>query len=76
MLAEGALAALDAGDVSTHDRLVAEAGARLADCDAVALGQFSLAHVAPMVAAVTGRPVFTTPGSAVRRLRHLLEAIG
>ena len=74
MLAEGALAALDAGDVAAHDRLVAEAGARLADCDAVALGQFSLAHVAPAVATTTGKPVFTTPGSAVRRLRQLLEA--
>jgi hypothetical protein len=72
MLAEGALLALDAGDVAGHDRLVAEAGARLADCDAVALGQFSLAHVAPAVAAATGKPVFTTPGSAVRRLRQVL----
>ncbi len=74
MLAEGALAALDAGDAAAHDRLVAEAGARLRDCDAVALGQFSLAHVAPAVAAATGRPAFTTPDSAVRRLRALLEA--
>jgi hypothetical protein len=72
MLAEGALLALDAGDVAGHDRLVAEAGARLAGCDAVALGQFSLAHVAPMVAAATGKPIFTTPGSAVRRLRQVL----
>lgn len=74
MLAEGALAALDAGDVAGHDRLVAEAGARLADCDAIALGQFSLAHVAPAVAAATGKPAFSTPDSAVRRLRALLEA--
>ncbi|MCW8085149.1 aspartate/glutamate racemase family protein [Sabulicella glaciei] len=74
MLAEGALAALDAGDVAAHDRLVAEAGARLADCDAIALGQFSLAHVAPRVAEATGKPVFTTPDSAVRKLRGLLAA--
>lgn len=73
VLAEGALAALDAGDVAGHDRLVAEAGARLADCDAVALGQFSLAHVAPRVAEATGRPAFTTPDSAVRKLKRLLE---
>ncbi len=74
MLAEGALAALDAGDVAAHDRLVAEAGARLSGCDAVALGQFSLAHVAPAVAAATGKPTFTTPDSALRRLRALLKA--
>ncbi|MFL1461228.1 aspartate/glutamate racemase family protein [Roseococcus sp. DSY-14] len=72
MLAEGALAALDAGDAAAHDRLVAEAGARLAGCDAIALGQFSLAHVAPAVQAATGRPVFSTPGSAVRMLKARL----
>jgi maleate cis-trans isomerase len=71
-LAEGALAALDAGDVAEHDRLAVEASRRLADCDAIALGQFSLAHVAPMVEQATGRPVFSTPGSAVRKLKTLL----
>jgi Asp/Glu/hydantoin racemase len=71
-LAEGALAALDAGDVGTHDRLAAEAARELADCDAIALGQFSLARAAPLVAAATGRPVLTTPESAVRKLRGLL----
>lgn len=72
-LAEGALAALDAGDVAAHDQLAAEAATRLKDCDAILLGQFSLARAAPRVAAATGRPVVTTPGSAVRRLRSLLE---
>mgnify|MGYP005864072269 CR=1 FL=1 len=71
-LAEGALAALDAGDLARHDRLAAEAAFRLRDCDAILLGQFSLARAAPMVAAATSRPVVTTPGSAVRRLRSLL----
>lgn len=71
-LAEGALAALDAGDVAGHDRLAVEASRRLADCDAIALGQFSLAHVAPMVEQATGKPVFSTPGSAVRKLRRML----
>ena len=37
-VAEGALAALDAGDVATHDRLATEAAKDLADCDAIALG--------------------------------------
>lgn len=73
-LAHGALAALDAGDVASHDRLVVQAARSLADCDAIALGQFSLAHVAPMVAEATGKPVFSTPESAVRKLRRLLEA--
>ncbi len=71
-LAEGALAALDAGDVATHDRLATEASLALKGCDAIALGQFSLAHVAPMVAGATGLPVFSTPDSAVRKLKRLL----
>jgi Asp/Glu/hydantoin racemase len=72
MLAPGALAALDAGDVAAHDRLAAEASRDLRGCDVVLLGQFSLARAAPMVAEATGRPVVTTPGSAVRKLKGLL----
>ena len=73
-LAEGALAALDAGDAAAHDRLSAEAAVALKGCDAVLLGQFSLARAAPLVEAATGLPAVTTPGSAVRKLRRLLEA--
>ena len=72
VLARGALAALDAGDREGHDRIVAEASRELADCDVIALAQFSLAGAAPLVAAATGRPVLTTPDSAVRKLRRLL----
>ena len=71
-VAEGALAALDAGDVATHDRLATQASLKLKDCDVIALGQFSLAHVAPMVAEATGKRVFSTPESAVRKLQKLL----
>lgn len=76
-LAEGALAALDRGDAQGHDAAVAEAAKQLCDCDTVALAQFSLSRTADIVAKVTGRPVLTTPGSAVRKLRRLLvEARG
>jgi len=71
-LAEGALAALDRGDMAEHDRLAALAAGDLADCDAIALAQFSLARAAPMVAEATGKPVLTTPDSAVRKLKRLL----
>ncbi len=71
-LAEGALAALDAGDPATHDRLAAEAARDLADCDAIALGQFSLARAKPLVEQVTGKPALTTPDSAVAKLKRLL----
>ena len=73
-LAEGALSALDRGDSDAHDRLAAEAARDLAGCDAVALAQFSLARAAPAAAAATGRPVLTTPDSAVRKLRRMLAA--
>lgn len=71
-LAEGAMAALDRGDTAEHDRLALLAAEDLKGCDAIALAQFSLARVAPAVAARTGKPVLTTPGSAVRKLRRLL----
>ncbi|MBI0434412.1 aspartate/glutamate racemase family protein [Roseomonas sp. KE0001] len=73
-LAEGALAALDRGDAAEHDRLAGEAARDLAGCDVIALAQFSLASAAPRVAEITGRPVLTTPESAVRKLRRLLGA--
>ncbi|WP_270938283.1 aspartate/glutamate racemase family protein [Falsiroseomonas oryzae] len=73
-LAEGALVALDAGDVERHDRLAAEAARSLRDCDVVLLGQFSLARAAAAVEAAAGRPVVTTPDSAVRKLKAMLGA--
>lgn len=73
-LAEGALAALDRGDRAMHDRLIAEASRDLRDCDVIALAQFSIAATAPLVAEATGRPVVTTPDSAVDKLMRLLKA--
>ncbi len=71
-LADGALAALDRGDAAEHDRLAVAAAMELADCDVIALAQFSLARAADAIAKATGRPVLTTPESAVRKLRRLL----
>jgi hypothetical protein len=73
-LAEGALAALDRGDRAGHDRLVTEASRELAGCDVVALAQYSMAPAAALVAEATGRPVLTTPDSAVRKIKALLLA--
>ncbi|HEV2153481.1 aspartate/glutamate racemase family protein [Bradyrhizobium sp.] len=72
-LAEGALAALDRGDRITHDRLIVDASRDLRNCDVIALAQFSIASTAPMVAEATGRPVVTTPDSAVDKLMKLLN---
>jgi aspartate/glutamate racemase len=75
-LAEGALQALNAGDVAMHDRLVAQAAQALADdgCEAIALAQFSMARAADAVAKRTGLPVFTTVTSAVAKLKRRLGA--
>jgi hypothetical protein len=71
-LAEGALAALDRGDRAEHDRLVVEASKDLRDCDLIALAQYSMAPAAALVAEASGRPVVTTPDSAVLKLKQAL----
>jgi hypothetical protein len=75
-LAEGAMAALDRGDRAEHDRLVTDASKDLRDCDVIALAQYSMAPAAEMVAQATGRPVLTTPDSAVMKLKAMLGAGG
>ena len=71
-LAEGALAALDRGDRAEHDRLVVEASKDLRDCDVIALAQYSMAPAAEQVLQATGKPVLTTPDSAVMKLKAML----
>ena len=71
-LAEGAMAALDRGNRAEHDRLVVAAAKDLRGCDVIALAQYSMAPAAAQVAEETGRPVLTTPDSAVNKLKQLL----
>jgi aspartate/glutamate racemase len=75
-LAEGAMAALDAGDIATHDALILKSAAKLAaqGCGVIALAQFSMAHMRDAVAKQTGLPVLTTVDSAVRALKTRLKA--
>jgi len=73
-LAEGALTALDCGDRAEHDRLVTEAANDLRDCDVIALAQYSMAPAAEQVAQATGKPVLTTPDSAVMKMKAMLGA--
>ena len=70
---DGAMAALKTGDTATHDRLIAEAAPRFAGCDAVLLAHFSTARAAPAVMAALDRPVLTSPGSAVAKLKAMIE---
>ena len=72
-LADGGLAALQAGDAARHDALVTAAAGRLVDeegCTTIALAQFSMARAAGMVATAVGRPVLIPVASAVRAIRE------
>ncbi|MEK9722378.1 MAG: hypothetical protein VW405_02685 [Rhodospirillaceae bacterium] len=66
---DAARTALGAGDVATHNRLVAEAVPQLGVCDAILLAHFSTAQVLDAVRAVTKVPVLAAPDSAVRALQ-------
>ena len=69
-----AMAALSQGDSGTHNRLVAEAVDQLADTDALMLAQFSTAQARDAVSSRYDKPILTSPASAVRKLRGLLNA--
>lgn len=72
VVAEGAIAALRAGDVETHNRLVAESAAGLTGFDAIVLAHFSTSRAAAAVSATTATPVFTSPDAAVEKMRRLI----
>lgn len=69
-----AMTALMAGDAEQHDRLIAEAAARLAHCDIVMLAQFSMARAHSAVQQVIGDKVLTSPDSAVAKLKAVLNS--
>jgi DNA topoisomerase-1 len=69
-----ALTALHAGRAAEHDRLIAKAADELGVCDALILGQFSMASAAALIPARPGRKVLTSPVSAVMQLKRMLAA--
>ncbi|HEY1940830.1 MAG TPA: aspartate/glutamate racemase family protein [Roseiarcus sp.] len=73
-VAEGALEALKAGDGARHDRLVADAVARLPAVDVIVLGQFSLARARDLASRTSPVPIITTPHSAVEALKTMVQA--
>ena len=68
-----AMTALTTGDAAQHDRLIAEASARLTHCDVVMLAQFSMARARSAVQQVIGDKVLTSPDSAVAKLKAVLN---
>lgn len=67
-----ALKALHAGQTEEHDRLIAEAAEEIGECDALILGQFSMASAAAVIPERSGRRVLTSPTSAVMQLKRVL----
>ena len=67
-------AALQQGRGAEHDRLIAAAAAEIGKCDALVLGQFSMARAATGIPVAPGRKVLTSPQSAVNRLKQIFDA--
>lgn len=71
-----AMAAVRAGDVAMHDRLVAAAVPRLSHCDAVMLAHFSTSTALEHARSNSPRPVLSAPETAVQALKRLVEHSG
>lgn len=71
-LVEGAIEAVRAGDVETHNRLVAAAAAELTGFDSIVLAHFSTARALQAVRAVTDIPVLSSPDAAIDKVKRLL----
>jgi Asp/Glu/hydantoin racemase len=69
-----AMGLLGSGNRQAHDQQVLAAAQAMPTCDVVLLGQFSMAHLQPSMAQALGKPVLTSPASAVRSLRSRLAA--
>jgi Asp/Glu/Hydantoin racemase len=70
--AQGAMTLLQHGDAAAHDAAIAAAASQLPEAAVLMLGQFSMARALPTVRSATGKPVLTSPESAVRKLQRAL----
>jgi hypothetical protein len=74
--APGAIESLRKGDVSDHNRRVAEAAMGLGKRDAIMLAHFSTSRAADTVREATPMTILTAPDSAVVRMKYLIEGGG
>jgi Asp/Glu/hydantoin racemase len=74
ILVDDAIRLLKGGDAESHNRLVAARAPEFVGYDAVMLAHFSTSRAAEAVRAVLNVPVLTAPGTAVERMRSLVEA--
>ncbi|MEV4608637.1 arylsulfatase [Neorhizobium sp. LMR1-1-1.1] len=73
VIAHGAIEKLRQGDAADHDARVAHAAHGLGDCDAIMLAHFSTARAAGPVREAVDCAVLTAPGSAVTRMKQLMD---
>jgi aspartate/glutamate racemase len=73
ILVEGAMVALRAGDVESHNRLIAERALELEWCDTIMLAHFSTARAADLVQKNMKNPILSAPNAAVLHMRKLIE---
>jgi len=73
MLADGAWAHLGNGDQAAHDAAVIKAAKALAECDAIALAQFSMAPLTATIQTAVPCPVLTSPHTAVAAMKARVE---
>ncbi|CDN51844.1 aspartate/glutamate racemase family protein [Neorhizobium galegae] len=74
--APSAIESLRKGDVSNHNRRVAEAAVGLGKRDAIMLAHFSTSRAAETVRAAVPMTILTAPDSAVARMKQLIEGGG
>ena len=72
VLIDGARNAIDRGDADTHNRLIAEAAAKVGNCNAILLAHFSMDRALSAVADAVNEPVLSPPLEAVARLSNAL----
>jgi len=70
-----ALEALRKGDMAGHDEFIAEEAKNAKSCNVICFAQFSMTSAAKRCAETSGRPVLTTPDSAVAKLKGLVQKI-
>ena len=73
VLVADAIDLIKAGDVESHNRLVAARAPELGDRDAIMLAHFSTSRAAEAVRKAVSVPVLAAPDSAVARMRTLVE---
>ncbi len=72
----GAIESLRKGDLSDHNRRVAEAAMGLRNRDAIMLAHFSTSRAVETVRAAIPTTILTAPDSAVVRMKYLIEGGG